>query len=106
MSEYVETASDLNVEGVEFFAKENSSNLYKDAEYENIVDFETLKHAFEMNDVVVVDSGAKYRPAKFEVKKDNSNKDYAEISYVTTYEDVESGETVVTVKSLRSASVE
>lgn len=106
MNRYVETATDLNVEGVEFYVKENdeTNSLYIDSACENVVDFETLKHAFEMNDVVIVDDGAKYRPEKFEVKKDNNQKDYAEVSYIVeeTAEEV----TSLVFKSVKSASVE
>lgn len=107
MSEYVETATDVNVEGVEFFVKETDDGyLYKEEACENKVDFETLKHAFEMGDVVVVDGTAKYRPGKFEVKKDNNNKDYAVVSYVIATENVETGDTILSLKEEKSASVE
>lgn len=100
MNRYVETATDLNVEGIEFYVKENdeTNSLYIDAEYTTVVDYETLKHSFEMNDVVIVDGDAVYRPQKFEIKKDNNNKKYVEVSYIVE-------ETVEEVTSLKFKSV-
>lgn len=107
MNRYVETATDLNVEGVEFFVKETDDGyLYKEESCENKVDFETLKHTFEMGDVVIVDGTAKYRPGKFEVKKDNNDKDYAVVAYIITTEDLETGDTILLLKEEKSASVE
>ncbi len=67
-NKYIETSSDVNVEGVEFYVKEVADGyLYKEAACENKVSSAELKHAFEMNDVVIVDGDYKYRPEIFGV---------------------------------------
>lgn len=69
MAQYIETATDLNVEGVEFFVKDNPDGyVYNDQECLNKVDTETLKHAFEMNDIVIIDNGIACRASNLEVK--------------------------------------
>lgn len=70
MSQYIETATDLNVEGVEFFIKDTPDGfVYDDAEFTNKVDTKTLKHAFEMNDIVIIDNGIACRASNLEVKE-------------------------------------
>ena len=65
-NKYIEEYSDVNVEGVEFYVKtEADGYLYKEATFENKVTAEELTHAFEMNDVVIVDGDYKYRPEIF-----------------------------------------
>lgn len=65
-NKYVEQYSDVNVEGVEFYVKtEADGYLYKEVTCENKVTSAELKHAFEMNDVIVVDGDYKYRPEVF-----------------------------------------
>lgn len=65
-NKYIEEYSDVNVEGIEFYVKEEADGyLYKEAECENKVTAEELTHAFEMNDVVIVDGDYKYRPEIF-----------------------------------------
>ena len=72
MSKYIETATDLNVEGVEFYVKETPDGfVYEDAECTKKVDTETLKHAFEMNDIVIIDSNIACRASNLEVKTDH-----------------------------------
>lgn len=69
MAQYIETATDLNVEGVEFFVKDTPDGyVYNDQECLNKVDTETLKHAFEMNDIVIIDNGIACRASNLEVK--------------------------------------
>ena len=70
MAKYIETATDLNVEGVEFFVKDTPDGfIYYDAEFTKKVDTETLKHAFEMNDIVIIDNGIACRASNLEVKE-------------------------------------
>lgn len=62
MSKFVEEYSDVNVEGVEFYVPQVADGfLYKDSECTEKVDGKTLEHAFEMNDVIIVDGGISYR---------------------------------------------
>lgn len=69
MAQYIETATDLNVEGVEFFVKDTPDGyVYNDQECLNKVDTETLKHVFEMNDIVIIDNGIACRASNLEVK--------------------------------------
>lgn len=70
MSQYIETATDLNVEGVEFFVKNTPDGfIYDDAEFTKKTDTETLKHAFEMNNIVIIDNGIACRASNLEVKE-------------------------------------
>ena len=70
MAQYIETATDLNIEGVEFFVKNTPDGfVYYDAEFTKKVDTETLKHAFEMNDIVIIDNGIACRASNLEVKE-------------------------------------
>ena len=65
-NKYIEEYPDVNVEGIEFYVKEEADGyLYKEAECENKVTSAELKHAFEMNDIVIVDGDYKYRPEIF-----------------------------------------
>lgn len=69
MSQYIETETDVNVEGVEFFVKDTPDGfVYEDAEFNKKVDTETLKHAFQMNDIVIIDNGIACRASNLEVK--------------------------------------
>ena len=69
MSKYIEEASDLNVEGVEFYVKETPDGfVYEDSECTKKVDTETLKHAFQMNDIVIIDNNIACRASNLEVK--------------------------------------
>lgn len=69
MAQYIETETDVNVEGVEFFVKDTPDGfVYEDAEFNKKVDTETLKHAFQMNDVVIIDNGIACRASNLEVK--------------------------------------
>lgn len=70
MNQYIETASDLNVEGIELFVKDTPDGfVYEDAEFKNKVDTETLKHAFRMNDIVIIDNDIACRASNLEVKE-------------------------------------
>ena len=72
-NKYIEEYSDVNVEGVEFFVKDEPDGyLYKEEACENRVTAEELKHSFEMNDVVIVDGDYKYRPEIFSNKENVS----------------------------------
>ena len=69
MAQFIETETDVNVEGVEFFVKDSPDGyVYKDPECLDKVDTETLKHAFEMNDIVIIDNGIACRASNLEVK--------------------------------------
>ena len=69
MGQYIETASDLNVEGVEFYVKDVADGfVYNDLECTIKVDTETLKHAFEMNDIVIIDNEIACRATNLENK--------------------------------------
>lgn len=81
MSQYIETATDLNVEGVEFYVKNTPDGyIYFDEECTKRVDSKTLKHAFEMNDIVVVDNGLYCRPTCYTINKGNIVASYVTIS--------------------------
>lgn len=63
MTKYVEKASDVNVEGIEFYVPEEEDGfVYLDAECTKKVSAVELKHAFEMNDIIIVEKGSSYRP--------------------------------------------
>lgn len=69
MSKYIEEASDLNVEGVEFYVKETPDGfIYEDSECTKKVNTETLKHVFQMNDIVIIDNNIACRASNLEVK--------------------------------------
>lgn len=69
MAQFIETETDVNVEGVEFFVKDTPDGfVYEDTEFNKKVDTETLKHAFEMNDIVIIDNGIACRASNLEVK--------------------------------------
>lgn len=96
MNQYIETASDLNVEGVELFVKDTPDGfVYEDAEFKNKVDTETLKHAFEMNDIVIIDNGIACRASNLEVKTD-----YVIVTYLLP--SVSNDTVSVTPKQVRS----
>lgn len=54
MAQYIETATDRNVEGIEFFVSDDGNYLYVDKDYTIKAKYEDIKHAFEMNDIVIV----------------------------------------------------
>ena len=96
MAQYIETATDLNVEGVEFFVKDTPDGfIYEDAEFNKKVDTKTLKHAFEMNDIVIIDNGIACRASNLEVKTD-----YVVITYLLP--SVDNNVVSVTPKQVRS----
>ena len=62
MSKYIEEASDLNVEGVEFYVKDTPDGyIYFDEEFNYFVPKADLIHAFRMNDLVIIDNGVACR---------------------------------------------
>lgn len=63
MAQYVEDFNDVNVEGVEFYIKEEFDGyLYKEEACENKVNSAEMTHSFQMNDIVIVDGDYKCRP--------------------------------------------
>lgn len=96
MSEYIETATDLNVEGVEFYVKDTPDGyVYEDAEFTDRVRTEKLKHTFEMNDVVIIDNEISCRATNLEVKEG-----YVVITYL--FPSVNDNVVSVTAKQVRS----
>lgn len=96
MSEYIETATDVNVEGVEFYVKDTPDGyVYEDAEFTDRVRTEKLKHTFEMNDVVIIDNKISCRAINLEVKEG-----YVVITYL--FPSVNDNVVSVTAKQVRS----
>lgn len=96
MSEYIETATDVNVEGVEFYVKDTPDGyVYEDAEFTDRVRTEKLKHAFEMNDVVIIDNKIACRATNLEVKEG-----YVVITYL--FPSINNNVVSVTAKQVRS----
>lgn len=96
MSEYIETATDLNVEGVEFYVKDTPDGyVYEDAEFTDRVRTEKLKHTFEMNDVIIIDNEISCRATNLEVKEG-----YVVITYL--FPSVNDNVVSVTAKQVRS----
>lgn len=63
MNKYVETAEDVNVEGVEFYVPTESDGfVYSDSECTKKVPSAVLDHAFRMNDIVIIDNQEACRP--------------------------------------------
>lgn len=63
MTKYVEEYSDVNVEGIDYFVKEEFDNyLYKDSECTIKVNSAEMVHAFEMGDIMINDGIYKSRP--------------------------------------------
>lgn len=84
MSKYVEDFSDVNVEGVEFYVKEEADGyLYKESACENKVTSAELKHAFEMGDLIIVDGDYKYRPEVFGVTEESTIAIYDKVTIST-----------------------
>ena len=59
MNRHIETATDLNVEGVEFYLGEVTSEvlgapIYKDKELTELADINDLVHYYNMNDLILV----------------------------------------------------
>ncbi len=70
MAQYIETETDVNVEGVEFFVKDTPDGyIYEDAACEIKANCETLKHAFNMNDIVIIDNGVACRPCNLSIEE-------------------------------------
>ena len=95
-NKYIETATDLNVEGVEFYVKDTPDGyVYKDAEFTEKVDTETLKHSFEMNDIVIIDNDISCRANNLEVKEG-----YVVVTYLLP--SVSDQTVIITPKQVRS----
>ena len=106
MRQYLETASDKNVRGVEFYLKKTEGvadgYLYLEADCENKADKETLVHAFEMNNAVIVDGDSKYRAIFLTADPDE---EYCSLTYITavTAEDTTTATITVVYSSEYSA---
>ena len=96
MSEYIETATDVNVEGVEFYVKDTPDGyIYENVEFTDRVRTEKLKHTFEMNDVVIIDNEISCRATNLEVKEG-----YVVVTYL--FPSVNDNVVSVTAKQVRS----
>lgn len=95
-NKYIETATDLNVEGVEFYVKDTPDGyVYEDSEFTDRVRTEKLKHTFEMNDVVIIDNKISCRATNLEVKEG-----YVIVTYL--FPSVNDNVVSVTAKQVRS----
>ena len=80
MSKYIEEASDLNVEGIEFYVKETPDGyVYLDEEFKYFVSKADLIHAFRMNDIVVIDNGVACRASNIIIDDDKATVQYISI---------------------------
>lgn len=80
MSKYIEEASDLNVEGVEFYVKSTPDGyLYSDEEFKFLVPKADLIHAFRMNDLVIIDNGVACRASNLVIGDDKATAQYVSI---------------------------
>lgn len=96
MAQFIETETDVNVEGVEFFVKDTPDGfVYEDTEFNKKVDTETLKHAFQMNDIVIIDNGIACRASNLEVKDE-----YVVVTYLLP--SVDDNVVSITPKQVRS----
>jgi len=96
MAQFIETETDVNVEGVEFFVKDTPDGfVYEDTEFNKKVDTETLKHAFQMNDIVIIDNGIACRASNLEVKDE-----YVIVTYLLP--SVDDNVVSITPKQVRS----
>jgi len=95
-NKYIEEASDVNVEGIEFYVKNEADGfLYFDAECTKKVDTKTLDHSFRMNDIVIIDNGMACRAIGLTVGEDDVT-----VSYLTITED--DNEVISTPKQVKS----
>lgn len=87
MEKFIENAADLNVRGVKFYLKKTEGvadgYLYLESTCKNKADKETLMHAFEMNNAVIVDGASTYRPIFATVAEDGKSCDLTYITAVT-----------------------
>ena len=80
MSKYIEEASDLNVEGVEFYVKDTPDGyIYLDEEFKFVVSKADLIHAFRMNDLVIIDNGVACRASNLIVDNNKATAQYVSI---------------------------
>lgn len=63
MNNIYEKLSDLHVRGTYVYVKSNDQYAYKDANFKEKFDGNTLMNAFNMNTAIVVDGGVHYRPS-------------------------------------------
>lgn len=96
MAQYIETASDLNVEGIDFFVKEEADGyFYSDEACTQKVNAADAVHFFGTNDIIINDNGVKSRPFALKVVDG-----VATLSYVVT--SVVSEELVLVAKEVVS----
>lgn len=96
MAQYIETASDLNVEGIDFYVKQEADGyFYSDEACTQKVNLEDAKHYFGTNDIIINDNGVKSRPFALKVVEG-----VATLSYVVT--SVVSEELVLVAKEVVS----
>lgn len=80
MAQYIETASDLNVEGIDFYVKQEADGyFYSDEACTQKVNAADAVHFFGTNDIIINDNGVKSRPFALKVVEG-----VATLSYVVT----------------------
>jgi len=95
MNKYIEQASDINVEGIEFYVS-GDGYVYIDKEFTKKASFSLLKHSFEMNDVVIIDNDIICRPVNMDVKDDE---------IVLSYIFISGDPLTITPKNIKSAKI-
>ena len=81
MATFVEDAKDVNVEGIEFYIKDDDTKLYIDPEYTKKATLKEIVHAFDMGDIIVVDGDNRARAINCSLSTDGST---AIISYIVS----------------------
>ena len=72
MSSYIENDTDVNVEGVELYVKDSADGYaYIDSKFSKRINSKTLKHLFEMNDIVIVDHDVRCRGIAMKLETDS-----------------------------------
>lgn len=80
MSKYIEEATDLNVEGVEFYVKDTPDGyIYSDEDFKHFVSKADLIHAFRMNDLVIIDNGTACRASNLIIDTDKATAQYISV---------------------------
>lgn len=95
-NKYTEQYSDINIEGVELYVKDNADGYaYLDKDFINKISYKKLEHTFKMNDVVVIDHGKSCRGISMEKVEDD-----IVVSYL--YPSVDNNTVIVTPKQIKS----
>ena len=95
-NEYIEQYSDINVEGVELYVKDNADGYaYLDKDFTKKISYKKLEHTFKMNDVVVIDHGKSCRGISIEKVEDD-----IVVSYL--YPSIDNSKVIVTPKQIKS----